>query len=63
MITHGELYVTLSRVNTKEGLNMVIMDEKRNISNTTTNNVYKEVLQGLKTIKYYIFHQALVDDI
>ncbi|GJZ47648.1 putative PIF1 DNA helicase/replication protein A1-like protein [Tanacetum coccineum] len=47
IFTHGQLYVAVSRVRSKKGLKMVIYDEDKNLTNTTTNVVYKEVLHNL----------------
>ena len=45
VFTHGQLYVAISRVTTKNGLNVLICDEEGTPTNMTTNVVYKEVLQ------------------
>ena len=47
VFTHGQLYVVVSRLKSKKGLKVVVCDQDGNVSKTTTNVVYKEVLQGL----------------
>ena len=47
VFTHRQLYVALSRVKSKKGLNVVVSDADDNLSNTTINVLYKEVLQCL----------------
>ena len=47
VFTHGQLYVAFSRVKSKKGLKVVVCDHDCNVSKTTTNVVYKEVLEGL----------------
>nr|GEZ63650.1 hypothetical protein [Tanacetum cinerariifolium] len=47
VFTHGQLYVAISRFKSKRGLKVVVCDEEGNVSKTTTNVVYKEVLHGL----------------
>jgi len=47
VFTHGQLYVAISRVTTKKGLKILILDEDGKVSNTTTNVVYKEIFENL----------------
>jgi len=47
VFTHGQLYVAISRVITKKGLKILILDEDGKVRNTTTNVVYKEIFENL----------------
>ncbi|XP_057432883.1 uncharacterized protein LOC130725697 [Lotus japonicus] len=43
VFTHGHLYVALSRVKSRKGLKVLIVDEQGVVSSSTRNVVYKEV--------------------
>ncbi|KAL6514700.1 hypothetical protein OROGR_020279 [Orobanche gracilis] len=47
VFSHGQLYVAFSKVTTKKGLKVLAYDKDSNISDTTTNVVYREIFNKL----------------
>ncbi|XP_074293618.1 uncharacterized protein LOC141620716 [Silene latifolia] len=47
VFTHGQLYVALSRVTSKKGLKVLLLDEDKGVTNKTSNVVYKEIFDKL----------------
>ena len=54
VFTHGQMYVAVSRVTTKKGLKMLILDEDGNPCNSTVSVVFPEVFENLWDLLYEV---------
>jgi len=49
VFSHGQLYVTISKVTSKQGLKILIVDGDGENTNTTSNVVYHEVFRNVSS--------------
>lgn len=47
VFTHGQFYVTISRVKSRKQLKILILDDEGNLCADTTNVVYSEIFDNL----------------
>ncbi|KAF1896320.1 hypothetical protein Lal_00018603 [Lupinus albus] len=56
LFSHGQLFITILRVQNKNGLKILIHDKDDKLLKTTTNIIYNKVFQNLQEIFYNFFN-------
>ena len=59
IFTHGQMYVALSRLTSKKGLKILILNEDGEETNQTINTVYKEIFSNLGSILFFMIYLSI----